>query len=226
VDAADFAAGNAVAVPRYGLELRALDHYRNAQAFTRAGGEPVRWINGSGIGRLEEVRASSDPQKNFPGMLLTADLAAGGSAGLLLYGADLAPAALPVGNRRLAVSLRRKHYRMPLILTLDDFRAEFHPNSDTPRSFESDVTLRTPEFTRSVRISMNKPLRHAGYTFYQASYAIDATGQETSTLAVVHNRSRVVPYFGTLIVGVGLVVHFVQTLILRRRRALRERTDG
>ena len=64
---------------------------------------------------------------------------------------------------------------------------------------------------------MNHPLRHAGYTFYQASYAIDATGRETSTLAVVHNRSRVVPYVGTVVVGLGLAVHFIQTLALRRR---------
>ena len=217
VDVRELAAGKVVAVPRYGLQLRPQEYFANAQAFTRVSGQPVRWINGSGIGSLEEVKASPDPQENFPGMLLTVEEATGGSADLLLYGADLAPASLPAGERRLAVSLRRKHYPMPLVLTLDDFRAEFHPNSDTPSSFESDVTLRTPEFTRKARISMNNPLRHAGYTFYQASYAIDATGQETSTLAVVHNRSRAVPYFGTLIVGVGLAVHFVQTLIVRRR---------
>ena len=111
-------------------------------------------------------------------------------------------------------------------MRLDDFRAEFHPNSDTPSSFESDVTLSTPQFTRSARISMNHPLRHAGYTFYQASYAIDATGRETSTLAVVHNRSRVVPYVGTLVVGLGLAVHFVQTLVLRRRTRTAARGGG
>ena len=70
---------------------------------------------------------------------------------------------------------------------------------------------------------MNHPLRYAGYTFYQASYAIDATGRETSTLAVVHNRSRVVPYVGALAVGLGLAVHFIQTLVLRRRTRSRSR---
>ena len=225
VDAAELAGGNAVTVARYGLELRAQRYYANAQAFSRAGGTPSQWINGSGIDSLVEARVSPDPQDNFPGVLLTVSHP-GGSADVLLYGADVAPASVPVAGGRLALSLRRKHYAMPLILTLDDFRADFHPNSDTPSSFESDVTLSTPQFTRSARISMNHPLRHAGYTFYQASYAIDATGQETSTLAVVHNRSRVVPYVGALVVGAGLAVHFIQTLVLRRRRRSAPRTGA
>ena len=218
VDVRELADGRAVSIPRYGVELRPQRYFANARAFSRAGGAPSRWINGSGIGTLEEARVSPDPQENFPGLLLTVSHRSGSSE-VLLYGGDVGPAAMPAGAGQLAVSLRRTRYAMPLIVTLDDFRAEFHPNSDTPRSFESDVTLRTPELTRSARISMNHPLRYAGYTFYQASYAIDATGRETSTLAVVHNRSRVVPYAGTVVVGLGLAIHFVQTLALRRRTA-------
>ncbi len=217
VDARELETGTTVEISHYGVALLPQQYFPNAQAFSRAAGTPTRWINGSGIESLEEARVSPDPQENFPGVTLTVRHA-GGSAEVLLFGGDVGPAFVPVAGGRLAVSLRRKHHVMPLILMLDDFRAEFHPNSDTPRSFESDVTLRTPELTRSARISMNHPLRYAGYTFYQASYAIDATGQETSTLAVVHNRSRVVPYVGTALVGVGLAIHFIQTLVLRRRR--------
>lgn len=226
VDARELAAGTSVAIPRYGVDLHPQRYFASAQAFSRAGGAPARWINGSGIDSLEEARVSPDPQENFPGVLLTVRHGSG-NAEVLLYGGDVAPASVPVAGGRLAVSLRRRHYVMPLILSLDDFRAEFHPNTDTPRSFESDVTLRTAQFTRRARISMNHPLRHGGYTFYQASYAIDATGRETSTLAVVHNRSRVVPYVGTLVVGVGLAVHFIQTLVLRgRRRSAAQRERG
>ena len=114
---------------------------------------------------------------------------------------------------------------MPVVFTLDDFRAEFHPNSETPSSFESNVTIETSEFTRNVLISMNNPLRYHGYTFYQASYAIDATGRETSTFAVVENRSRIVPYIGTAIIGIGLVIHFLQTLIYRKRSSLTEKNE-
>ena len=216
-DARVLAAGQSVRIPRYGVELRPQRYFPHASAYSRPSGEPARWINGSGIGSLEAAKASPDPQQNFPGLLLELRHPDSGSAEVLLYGGDVGPASVPAGSRRLAVALRRTHYPMPMILTLNDFRAEFHPNSDTPRSFESDVTLRTPQLTRSARISMNNPLRYAGYTFYQASYAIDATGQETSTLAVVHNRSRVVPYVGTLMVGAGLAIHFIQTLVLRRR---------
>ena len=67
---------------------------------------------------------------------------------------------------------------------------------------------------------MNKPLRFGGFTFYQASYEFDATGAAYSTLAVVENRGRIVPYVATAVIGIGLIVHFIQTLVRpgRRRR--------
>ena len=61
-------------------------------------------------------------------------------------------------------------YELPALIGLEDFRAEFYPGTDTPRSFESDVILEAPGTRRPVRISMNKPLRFSGFTFYQASY--------------------------------------------------------
>ncbi len=81
-------------------------------------------------------------------------------------------------------------YELPALIGLEDFRAEFYPGTDTPRSFESDVILEAPGTRRPVRISMNKPLRFSGFTFYQASYEFDASGAAYSTLAVVENRGR------------------------------------
>ena len=54
---------------------------------------------------------------------------------------------------------------------------------------------------------------------------IDATGRETSTFAVVENRSRLVPYIGTAVIGIGLVIHFLQTLTYRKRQSVTRNDD-
>lgn len=213
--------GKSITIPTYGIKLVPQRYFKNARAFRRAGNDPILSANGSGISNIEEARASPDPKENFPGLLIEVQHQSGVSSSVLLYGGDIAPAVISTGKEFLALELRRIRYPMPFILSLDDFRVQFYPNSDIPRSFESDVMLQTPKLTRRVRISMNHPLRYSGYTFYQASYAIDGTGQETSTLAVVHNRSRIVPYVGTIVVGAGLMIHFVLTLVLRRTRRRR-----
>ena len=218
VDLADLEAAGRVPIAEYGIELELERVYHNADAYTtRAEGSERERLNSSGIGLFEELSVSANPQENSPGVLVAVGHD-GERVPLILYSRDLAPTSFRVGDRRLSTSLRRKAYPMPLTVTLQDFRAEFFPNSEVPRSFESDVLVTAPGSDRTVRISMNSPLRFEGYTFYQASYRIDATGGEWSTLAVVENRSRLVPYVGTGILGLGLAVHFTQVLAKRTRR--------
>ena len=54
---------------------------------------------------------------------------------------------------------------------------------------------------------MNAPLRHKGYTLYQASYAELDNGKEATVLAVVKNSGRLFPYISSIIMAVGLLVH-------------------
>ena len=180
---------------------------------------------GLNIDYLEEIRSSKDPQENSPGLLLKIETLDKSVSNILLYARDINPVLITFNGGRVFVSLRRKQFVLPVVLTLEDFQAEFHPNSETPTSFESNVTIETSEFSRNALISMNNPLRFAGYTFYQASYAIDATGRETSTFAVVENRSRLVPYIGTAVIGIGLVIHFLQTLTHRKRQSVTRNDD-
>ena len=65
------------------------------------------------------------------------------------------------------------------------------------------------EEERELIIFMNNPLRYKNYTFYQASYSVDARGRELSTLAVVKNSGRLLPYISCLVTFTGLVVHFL-----------------
>ncbi len=80
------------------------------------------------------------------------------------------------------------------------------------RSYESRVLIHTPELDREVVISMNKPLRYDDYTLYQSSYSQTEQG-ESSTLAVVRNPGRMLPYIASLVISLGMVVHFFLMLL-------------
>lgn len=221
VDLRRLAPGDQVALSALGLTMLVEENHPSADAFLPREGRTSPFLNARGIAGLQPRRRSVRPEENQPGVILHVS---GGSerASLVLWALDPAPTPVTLGGRRYAFSLRRARYELPALIGLQDFRAEFYPGTDTPRSFESDVTLEAPGTRRPVLISMNKPLRFDGFTFYQASYDFDAAGAAYSTLAVVENRGRLVPYVATALIAIGLVVHFMQNLVLRpgrRRRA-------
>ena len=65
---------------------------------------------------------------------------------------------------------------------------------------------------------MNNPLRHAGLTFYQASFE---KGDKVSILQVVRNPGWVLPYISCIMMGLGLLVQFGLHLVgfVRKRAA-------
>ena len=128
---------------------------------------------------------------------------------LLLYGAEIKPATVPIDSVVYHFQLRRKRHVLPFVVTLKDFTREMHPLTEIPRSFKSLIEVTSDAGTREVLISMNKPFRYKDYTFYQASYAIDALGREYSTLAVVKNAGRLLPYISCFITLAGLLIHFL-----------------
>jgi cytochrome c biogenesis protein ResB len=77
------------------------------------------------------------------------------------------------------------------------------------KAYESLVTITTGDLNRQVKIYMNNPLRYKDYTLYQASYDVDSTGREYSTLAVVRNSAQFLPYVACLLVFLGLALHFL-----------------
>jgi len=58
---------------------------------------------------------------------------------------------------------------------------------------------------------MNEPLRHQGYTFFQASFIEELDGEAT-VLAVVKNYGRLFPYISSIIMSIGLLVHLMVNL--------------
>jgi hypothetical protein len=115
-------------------------------------------------------------------------------------------------NRTYTLALRSRRYYEPYSIQLLEFRHDVYPGTDIPKNFSSRVRLQRADTgeNREVLIYMNSPLRYAGNTYYQASFDTDNKG---SVLQVVHNPSWLTPYFSCILVGLGLVVHFVTHLL-------------
>jgi hypothetical protein len=121
------------------------------------------------------------------------------------------PQTLKVKDESFTLVLRRERIYLPFSIELLDFKRVLHPGTTIPKSFSSEVNLIENNIPRRVMIKMNEPLRHASYTFFQASFSQSASG-ETSVLAVVKNYGRLFPYISSLIMSFGLLIHLLLQL--------------
>ena len=122
---------------------------------------------------------------------------------------------LSAGGRRYTASLRRRQTALPFRLHLVDFVRENHPGTDLARRYRSEVLLMEGGIETRKVIRMNEPLRHRGFTFYQASFlppSADGDGVETTVLAVVRNSGRLFPYFSSILICFGLLLHLAQRI--------------
>ena len=103
---------------------------------------------------------------------------------------------------------------LPFDIQLDKFVMGLYPGGRAPRSYSSQVTLteHSNQMQQPALISMNAPLTHHGYTFFQSSYDIDG-GQRVSYLSVSRDPGRPIVYTGY----VGLVLGMFWVLSTRMR---------
>ncbi|NQZ00974.1 MAG: cytochrome c biogenesis protein ResB [Bdellovibrionales bacterium] len=110
------------------------------------------------------------------------------------------------GNRRIDLNFAMK---------LTDFRVGKYQGTQRAATYESDVYV--PELG-TVNISMNEPLKHAGYTFYQASFESDDMGRPSrSILSVNYDPGRGLKYLGSALMVLGTILLFYFKKTLRGR---------
>lgn len=123
-------------------------------------------------------------------------------------------------GRTWQISLRFQRHYYPFAITLHDFRHDLYPGTNIPKNFSSRIQLKTDDGhdDREVLIYMNNPLRHAGLTFYQASFE---EGDKVSIFQVVRNPGWLMPYAACVLMSLGLIVQFGMHLLgfIRKRRA-------
>ena len=209
-DADQLKKGQKLNFDKFGISAVVEEYYRSCDAFrdSEAGGSEVP-LNNAGIQSLKELPLDKEPQNNYPGGIFQLDGIDQGKVEILLYGAETDPLLITKNGKNYYVMLRRKRYPMPFTIELKDFTMERHPNTEMARSYKSLVNVLSHGVSREVLISMNEPLRHKNYTFYQASYSVDRSGYEHSTLAVVKNTGRLLPYIATFVTVAGLIVHLL-----------------
>lgn len=118
---------------------------------------------------------------------------------------------LEIEGRAHVLALRNRRIYYPFRVALDDFTFQRWPGTDIPRDYRSEVRLIEANGSeRPVKIFMNHPMRHAGLTFYQASFGRD---EHSTVLQVVKNPAATLPYWAVLIIGLGLLVHFAMNFL-------------
>ena len=218
----DLRPGAALDLAPWPARLTVLKYYENAAAFTSlVTGGALPYLNASGIASMEPRKPEKDAPQNAPGLIAKLHMDKGPDREILLYGLESRPLALTFGGQRVLLQLRRRHYPLDFSLTLTDFIRTLHPGTDVAKSYESYVDLQDGLSSRPVKIWMNNPLRYKGYTFFQASFAIDKDG-EHSTFAVVTNPGRLLPYISSLMVFGGMLLHFILHFLGYVRRTARK----
>ena len=125
-------------------------------------------------------------------------------------------------DSKFYLDLRNTRTFLPFKIELIDFKKTIHPNTEIAKSFSSDINLIEDSISRGVLIKMNEPLRHNGYTFYQASfqdsgpytyndsYYYDTKfWKDRTVLAVVKNYGRLFPYISSIIMCIGILIHLL-----------------
>lgn len=146
----------------------------------------------------------------------------------ILWGQARFPWVVAVDGVPWRIVLRRREWPLPFSVRLDEFRAEFHPGTSKPRAFVSRVTRTEDGSAEEIEISMNKPMRRGGYSFYQSSWGRgprrDGGGEgEYSVLAVSKDPAERVPFYASIVIVAGLLLHFARRLVVYLRAQQRGR---
>src|SRR5688572_466009 len=126
------------------------------------------------------------------------------------------PFTLTAGGKQWFVELRKEIFALPFEIRLDKFTFELHPGTGSPKVFLSDVTKFEGDREQALKITMNEPLRHGGYTLYQSSYGpkdVRPGDAAYSVFSVVNNPSDQWPKWSCYIIAVGLLWHFAGRLV-------------
>ena len=175
--------------------------------------------------RLESLPSEKESERNLPGAYISVkDTASGEMTEGILWGFSLEPLTVRSGDVYYTIGLARKNYKVPFVIHVDDFRRELHAGTNMAASFESDVTKIEDGAEEKIRIWMNHPLRRRGFTFFQASWGTGPDGRLFTVFEVVRNPADQGPLVACVIIGIGMLIQFLQKLGRHMRTEAKRRT--
>ena len=122
------------------------------------------------------------------------------------------------GDETASLAYRSPEAALPFKVTLLRFNNEPYPGSRMASTFESTVGVEDPERGGfGARISMNHPLHHRGYIFFQSSFVEGRPMM--SIFSVARAPGLPLVYLGPALIGVGIVWMFYVKPWLAKRQA-------
>jgi len=204
--------GNSINYQKFGIQIDVISHMGNVRIESRI--SPTESIY---KGFLKDfvilpIQPHKEATQNRPGIILKLSGLSEEEDGI--YGIFLGqrtPDTFDINGDLFFTEFRRKRTYLPFSINLLDFEKVMHPGTNVAKSFSSEINLIEDSVPRRVLIQMNEPLRHRGYTFFQASF-IDGLDNETTVLAAVKNYGRLFPYVSSIIMCIGLLIHLLMRL--------------
>lgn len=129
-----------------------------------------------------------------------------------------------VGGKTYQLGLRYHREVKSYWVQLEDVRRVDYTGSEMVKDFSSFIRIVDPVTgeDRKERVWMNNPLRYRGETFYQSNYTPLRSGKEMTGIQVVRNSGWLIPYLACGITGLGMLAHFLGTLMRFLNRRDRE----
>ena len=207
-----FVRGNNLRHENLNFDITVLEYMDNSTFEPISGQSDIQYRGMLKNISLKEIPIDKDDMKNRPGIIFQVSGSFTDSDGIygLIFGQSV-PATLSINGKQYVMSIQKKKTYLPFAIELLDFKKVMHPGTQVAKSFSSRINLIENNVPRSVLIEMNKPLRHKGYTFFQASF-IEGLDGEATVLAAVHNYGRLFPYISSIIMSIGLLLHLLTKL--------------
>lgn len=210
--------------PSLPFTLRTLTYYPNSHLGLRSQNPdlPPSGANrdiGTRLGAAPRPLTFKENERNLPTAIVELRSADGILGTWLLSPWLIEPQTFDYAGRTFRLAMRFVREYKPYNLTLEEFTHDRYPGTDIPKNFSSRVLLNDPREggQREILVYMNNPLRHDGFTFYQAGFDNDDT---TSILQVVTNPGWIIPYISCALLTLGLLVQFgIHLFAFARKRA-------
>lgn len=203
--------GKRLQLPGLPAELEVLAACRNCTITRRVDGTDDLRSMARGM-RLDPGELEKNDEANTGGLTFRLSGAGEGQDGVYIL-FENGPATKVEANGRTYEMVYGKRQRpLPFRVELKDFTRTNYPGTQTAQAYHSDVIIHDGALSWPARIGMNEPLRYRGYTLYQSAF-IDTGEKEMTVLAVSRDAGQFIPYLGTLVLGLGLLLH----LLLRAR---------
>lgn len=211
--------GTKIIYDELNLQIDIIDHIKNVRIEQRISTADTIYKGFLNEFILLPKKPEKEATQNRPGIVIKLSGLNNSQDGI--YGIFLGqktPDTFQINGNLFFIEFRRKRTYIPFSINLLDFEKVMHPGTNVAKSYSSEINLIEDAISRRILIKMNEPLRHAGYTFYQASF-VDGLDKETSVLAAVKNYGRLFPYISSIIMSIGLLIHLLIHLpkMLERR---------